>query len=195
MLNNIRHWLRKKNVTQTWLSQQVGISCSYLSLIISDKRDPDLELAVKISEALDVELENVFPQNRSEKNPGELNRVLLIDDDRNVCEILDVLLRKDGFNVKTAHDGFEAGFQIPVFKPHLVILDIMLQGLDGIAVCAELRQRHPELKILGISSSMNTALRDRMLEAGADSFLKKPFEYSELRAAINAVAVATPLTV
>jgi CheY-like chemotaxis protein len=185
MQNNIRHWLRKKGGTQTWLSKHVGISCSYLSLIISDKRDPDLELAVKIAEALNVELKEVFPQQRTEVMTGPVNKILLIDDDKNVCEILDVLLRKDGYNVKTVHNGFEAGFQVPVFKPDLLILDILLQGLDGITVCRTLRQDYPNLNILGISSSMNAVLKDRMLEAGANLFLHKPFEYSELKQTIE----------
>lgn len=185
MENNIKTILRERGVTQTWLSRQVGISCSYLSLIISNKRDPDLELAVKISKFLGVPLQRVFPQHRTDKATGTISRVLLIDDDRNVCEILDMLLRTDGYNVKTAHDGFDAGFQATIFKPELIVLDILLDGLDGISVCAKLRAQRPELKILGISSSHNAELKDRMMKAGANAFLQKPFDYGDLKKVIH----------
>ena len=185
MQNNIKDILKKKGLTQTWLTQKVEISCSYLSLIIADKRDPDLELAVKISEALGLRLHEVFPQNRDSKEGGKINRILLVDDDRDFCGIVDVILRNGGFTVKTASDGFEAGFQIPLFKPDLVILDILLEGLDGIAVCGMLRERYPDMKVLGISASSNTDLKDKMLAAGADDFLSKPFDYPALKQAIS----------
>jgi CheY-like chemotaxis protein len=184
MKNYIRDLLKTKGVTQTWLTQQIGISCSYLSLIIADKRDPDLELALKISDNLDVPFREVFPQSRDSKDQGKISRILLVDDDRDFCGIVDVILRNGGFTVKTASDGFEAGFQIPLFKPDLVILDILLEGLDGIAVCRMLRRKYPDMKILGISASSNVRLREKMLEAGADSFLNKPFDYPALRESI-----------
>ena len=185
MQNNIREILKRKGLTQTWLTQQVGISCSYLSLIVADKRDPDVELALKIADNLGVGLKEVFPQKTEFKEDGKIRRILLVDDDRDFCGIVDVILRNGGFTVKTASDGFEAGFQIPLFKPDLVILDILLEGLDGIAVCRMLRERYPDMKILGISASSNSKLKEKMLAAGADNFLSKPFDYPTLRQAIT----------
>jgi len=185
MKNNIKDILSKKGLTQTWLTQQVGISCSYLSLIVADKRDPDLELALKISDSLEVHLKEAFPQDREFKDQGKISRILLVDDDRDFCDIVDVILRNGGFMVKTASDGFEAGFQIPLFKPDLVVLDILLEGLDGIAVCRLLKEKYPDMKVLGISASSNVKLKEKMLKAGADSFLSKPFDYLALREAIT----------
>jgi CheY-like chemotaxis protein/DNA-binding XRE family transcriptional regulator len=184
MKNNIKKLLKNKGVTQTWLTQRIDVSCSYLSLIVADKRDPDIDLAVRIADNLDVTLKEVFPQNENLQDEGKINRILLVDDDRDFCGIVDVILRNGGFTVKTASDGFEAGFQVPLFKPDLIILDILLEGLDGIAVCSLLRERYPDVKILGISASFNVKLKEKMLEAGANSFLSKPFDYPTLRKSI-----------
>lgn len=113
-------------------------------------------------------------------------KVMVIDDDVNICELIRLYLEKDGYEVITAHNGIKA---VEVFKdttPNIVILDIMLPGLDGWQVCREIR------KVSGIPIIMLTAKGETFdkvlgLELGADDYMVKPFDPKELVARVKAV--------
>ena len=104
--------------------------------------------------------------------------VLVVDDDPEIVETLVAALRGDGrFEVATARTGYDAGVLTQQFRPDVLILDYMLPDINGNVVCKTIRE-NPELaniKILIISGVVNRAEVDALLEAGADDFIKKPF--------------------
>lgn len=105
-------------------------------------------------------------------------RVLVVDDDPEIVDILVEYLRQDGrFDVRTAQTGYDAGVLTQQFRPDAVILDYMLPDINGNVVCRTIRE-NPDLadiKILIISGVVNQADVNRLMEAGADDFIKKPF--------------------
>jgi len=109
---------------------------------------------------------------------GQKIRVLVVDDDTEVVELFGDVLKADGrFEVASAQTGYEAGVLTQEFKPDVVVLDFMLPDINGDVVCRAIRGRQ-ELKntrILAISGMAAQAEIDRILAAGADEFIKKPF--------------------
>src|SRR6185312_920062 len=112
------------------------------------------------------------------------NRVLLVDDDSGLCEMLEKYLGKFGFQVVSAGDTQEAFVKLSQFEFHLIILDIMLPGRNGFEICQEIR-RESNLPILFLSARGEVSDRVVGLEFGADDFLPKPFEPRELVARIQ----------
>ena len=112
-------------------------------------------------------------------------RVLVVDDDQALAEMLGIVLRKEGYEVASCADGGRAMPMFREFRPDLVLLDVMLPSKDGIEVCRELRGES------GIPVVMLTARTDTKdvvlgLEAGADDYVVKPFKPQELLARIRA---------
>lgn len=109
---------------------------------------------------------------------GERNRVLVVDDDRAIVQLVTQALEKDGrFEVQSAETGFDAGLLTESFKPDLLVLDYMLPDIDGAAVCRRLRSRESSsgVKVLCISATTDAKSVDELKRAGADAFLQKPF--------------------
>lgn len=115
-------------------------------------------------------------------------RVLVVDDDPQIIELFEDMLGRDGrFEVKTAGTGYDAGMLTEAFKPHLIILDYMLPDINGNIVCQRLRER-PESKdtrVIFVSGVVNQDEISRLMEAGADEFIKKPFNVQRLLARIG----------
>lgn len=105
-------------------------------------------------------------------------RVLVVDDDPQIVELFVDVLSGDGrFEIQTAETGYDAGVLTQQFRPDVVILDYMLPDINGNVVCKTIRD-NPELahiKILVISGVINAPEVDNLMEAGADEFIKKPF--------------------
>ncbi len=115
-----------------------------------------------------------------------MEKILIIDDDVNICELLRLYLEKEGFSTQTATDGLKA---IDVFKstsPDLVLLDIMLPGLDGWQICREIR-KFSQVPIIMLTAKGETFDKVLGLELGADDYITKPFEPKEVIARIKAV--------
>ncbi len=113
-------------------------------------------------------------------------KILVVDDDVNICEIIRLYLEKEGYEVLTAMDGKQA---IEMFKeqaPGLVLLDIMLPIVDGRQVCSEIR-RISNIPIIMLTAKGETFDKVLGLELGADDYIVKPFEPKELVARIKAV--------
>ena len=113
-------------------------------------------------------------------------KLLIIDDDPNICEMLKLYFENESYKVKTANDGVEGLNYFKIFEPDLVLLDIMMPKKDGWQVCREIRE------ISGKPVIMITAKGDVFdkvlgLELGADDFIVKPFDMKELSARITAV--------
>lgn len=113
--------------------------------------------------------------------------ILVIDDSPELLEVLRLILGKAGYDVETASDGTAGLHQALDIEPDLVILDIGLPGLDGLSVAEELRGRGFRAPILMLTGRGTVPDRVTGLEAGADDYLVKPFDYDELRARVYAL--------
>lgn len=119
---------------------------------------------------------------------GGRKRILIVDDDRAVNELLvDVLEREDMYEVKTAMTGYEAGLLTESFRPHLMILDYMLPDINGNIVCERIKGREStkDTRIIFISGVVDEREVRGLLEAGADDFIRKPFDIDALVERIN----------
>ena len=117
---------------------------------------------------------------------SDASRILVVDDDKNICELVRLYLKKDGYDVITANDGHAA---LKVFRENklaAVILDIMLPGIDGIDVLKEMRKTS-SIPVIMLTAKGETLDKVLGLELGADDYMVKPFEPKELIARIKAV--------
>ncbi|GAA1712090.1 MtrAB system response regulator MtrA [Brachybacterium phenoliresistens] len=113
------------------------------------------------------------------------SRILVVDDDQAIAEMVGIVLRGKGFEVVTTPDGASALEAFGQVRPDLVLLDLMLPGMDGIEVCRRLR-RDSGVPVIMLTARSDTADVVEGLEAGADDYLTKPFEPDELVARIKA---------
>lgn len=113
-------------------------------------------------------------------------KILVVDDDVNICELLRLYLEKDGFDVVVANDGEDALKCAQVNNPDLILLDIMLPALDGWQVCREIRKTS-NVPIIMLTAKGETFDKVLGLELGADDYVTKPFETKEVVARIKAV--------
>ena len=120
-------------------------------------------------------------------------KILIADDDRNICELLRMYLEKDGFSVVVAGNGEEALQKFDEEEPDLLLLDVMMPRLDGWQVCRELRKKS-ECPIIMITAKGETFDKVLGLELGADDYVVKPFEPKEIIARIKAVLRRTGKT-
>lgn len=117
---------------------------------------------------------------------NEKTKVLVIDDDVNICEVIRLYLEKEGFHVLTVYNGKKAIEEFSNYAPSIVILDIMLPGADGWQVCREIR-KVSNIPIIMLSAKGETFDKVLGLELGADDYMVKPFEPKELVARVKAV--------
>ncbi len=115
-----------------------------------------------------------------------MDRILLVDDDKGLCELLAEFLETEGFSVETVHDGEKAVARALADRFSLVILDVMLPVLGGIEVLKSIR-RHSQVPVLMLTARGEDVDRIVGLELGADDYLPKPFNPRELVARIRAV--------
>lgn len=113
-------------------------------------------------------------------------KILIVDDDLNICEVLKIYLVKAGYEVKTAGDGAEAVDTFRTYEPDLVLLDIMLPRKDGWQVCREIREQSAK-PIIMLSAKGEVFDRVLGLELGADDYIVKPFDMKEVEARVKAV--------
>ena len=113
-------------------------------------------------------------------------KLLVVDDDVNICEMLKLYFENEGYKVKTANDGSEGVQAFKLYNPDLVLLDIMMPRKDGWQVCREIREisSKPVIMITAKGEVFDKVLG---LELGADDFIVKPFDMKELSARIKAV--------
>ena len=113
-------------------------------------------------------------------------KILAVDDDVNICELLRLYLIKEGYEVLIAHNGVKAMELFAAHSPGVVILDIMLPGIDGWQVCRNIRNIS-NVPIIMLTSKGETYDKVMGLGLGADDYMVKPFEITELIARIKAV--------
>lgn len=113
-------------------------------------------------------------------------KVLVVEDDVNIAELIRLYLEKDGYEVAHAADGVEAVEKFREFDPNIILLDIMLPKLDGWGVCREIRKTS-DVPIIMLTAKDETFDKVMGLEIGADDYISKPFEMKEVIARIHAV--------
>ena len=113
-------------------------------------------------------------------------RILIVDDDNNICELLRLYLEKDGFQTDIVTDGIKAIEVFNSVNPDLFLLDIMLPGMDGWQICREIR-KSSQTPIIMLTAKGETFDKVLGLELGADDYITKPFETKEVIARIKAV--------
>ncbi|TSB47517.1 response regulator YycF [Alkalicoccobacillus porphyridii] len=112
-------------------------------------------------------------------------RILVVDDERPIADILKFNLEKEGFDVVCAYDGVEAMEQVKQEKPDLILLDIMLPHKDGMEVCREVRKSY-DIPIIMLTAKDSEIDKVLGLELGADDYVTKPFSTRELLARVKA---------
>ena len=113
-------------------------------------------------------------------------KILIVDDDVNIAELISLYLTKECFDTKMVHDGESALKEFETYAPNLILLDLMLPGIDGYQVCREIRM---ESNVPIIMLSAKTEVFDKVLglELGADDYMIKPFDSKELVARVKAL--------
>ena len=114
------------------------------------------------------------------------NRILVVDDDKNICELLRLYLEKEGFDVILAFDGADGLSKFTKENPDLILLDIMMPNMDGWQVCREIR-KNSQCPIIMLSAKGETIDKVLGLELGADDYVVKPFDSKEVVARIKAI--------
>ncbi len=117
---------------------------------------------------------------------AEKQKILIVDDDASISELISLYLEKEMFDTRCAADGEEALQLFPEYQPNLVILDLMLPGIDGYEVCRRLRASS-QVPVIMLSAKGETFDKVLGLELGADDYMVKPFESKELVARAKAV--------
>lgn len=117
---------------------------------------------------------------------AEKQRILIVDDDYNIAELISLYLTKECFETKIVGDGEEALRVFPEFQPNLILLDLMLPGIDGYQICRELRSTS-QVPIIMLSAKGEIFDKVLGLELGADDYMIKPFDSKELVARVKAV--------
>lgn len=113
-------------------------------------------------------------------------RILIVDDDNNIAELISLYMTKECFETKIVNDGESALDAVESFEPNLILLDLMLPGIDGYQVCREVRAKN-SVPIIMLSAKGEVFDKVLGLELGADDYMEKPFDTKELVARVKAV--------
>lgn len=113
-------------------------------------------------------------------------KILIVDDDENIAELISLYLTKECFDTMMVHDGEQALVAFDTYRPNLILLDLMLPGIDGYQVCREVRARSG-VPVIMLSAKGEVFDKVLGLELGADDYIMKPFDPKELVARVRAV--------
>jgi len=117
---------------------------------------------------------------------GSIGKILIVDDDENICEVIKMYVESSGYNTRVCHNGREAQEVFLEYRPDLVLLDIMLPNIDGIDVLKWIRKDY-ETPVIMLTAKGETFDKVLGLELGADDYIVKPFEPKEMLARMKAV--------
>ena len=132
------------------------------------------------------------PPALSEKHSGgNAFKILIVDDDELTVKILSQLLRGAG-KILAAYDGFAAGAMVEKELPDVILLDIFLPGADGIEVCRRIKSspQTKHIKVIGMTAYAKTGVKDKIMAAGAEECVTKPFDLNYIKERITAIASA-----
>lgn len=134
--------------------------------------------------------DNEIPTQILESGP---KRVLVVDDDPQIVEMFeDLLAKQHGLSVKACGTGYDAGLLTESFRPHLIILDYMLPDINGNVVCRRLREREEfkDTKVIFVSGVVSQEEIDKLKAAGADDFVRKPFDVGSFMGRVKELLAA-----
>jgi CheY-like chemotaxis protein len=117
-----------------------------------------------------------------------LGRVLVVDDEPEVCAVLRDALVDSGYIVKTAVSGREALGLMPVFQPDVVLLDVAMPGMSGVEVLDQLRREHSRVAVVMVTANQDEGTARQMLARGAFDYVPKPFDLGMLERIVGAAA-------
>ena len=116
-----------------------------------------------------------------------MSKIMVVDDDHNIRELMCALLKNGGYSVCEAKDGKDALALMMVENPDLAIIDLMMPYMDGYELCRELRQYYENLPVLMLTAKAELTSKIKGFESGADDYLTKPFEGDELLLRVKAL--------
>jgi len=150
-------------------------------------RTPGKHIRIEVKDFLDFLKKYGMPVPIELSGKKQKKRILIVDGDRTVQSLQQLLVKDEMYDVAVAQDGFIAGQKFCEFKPDLVILDIRISGLDGYELCSRIRNNlnDKDVKIIAISGEVGQEGFDRILKLGADDFLSKPFDNETLELKIK----------
>jgi two-component system OmpR family response regulator len=122
-----------------------------------------------------------------ENSPDSQHRILVVDDEPNIVDVVSMALRFQGFTIDTAGTGAEALSKVAAFKPHLIVLDIMLPDMEGFDVAQRLGAQRARVPIIFLTARDATDDKIRGLTLGGDDYVTKPFSLEELVARIRSI--------
>ena len=114
-------------------------------------------------------------------------KILIVDDDNNIAELISLYLTKECFETKIAGDGESALLLADSFAPNLILLDLMLPGIDGFEVCRRIRATNTKIGIIMLTARSQEMDKVTGLMTGADDYVTKPFSPAELTARVDAL--------
>ena len=115
-------------------------------------------------------------------------RILIVDDDKDLLDVTHSLLTKKGYEVESHNNWEDALQKIDIFQPQLILLDVFLNGIDGLDICRQLKSMAHTKHIPVLIFSAYPRIADKVIyEYGADDFIEKPFEVSDLIAKVHSV--------
>ncbi len=123
----------------------------------------------------------------AEAQSGNGRRVLVVDDEESITELVAMALRYEGFTVETASAGYPALQRLEDFRPDLLVLDVMLPDVDGFTIAERVRRERRDVPVLFLTARDATEEKVRGLTIGGDDYVTKPFSVAELVARIHAV--------
>lgn len=109
-----------------------------------------------------------------------MSKILVVDDDTDILSVMEILLKMKGFEVEVTTKGENTFPKIETFKPDLILLDVLISGHDGRTICRKLKSSKETMHIPVIMFSAHPAAAASILEYGADDFIAKPFDVSNL---------------
>jgi len=114
-----------------------------------------------------------------------MRRILVIDDDVNICKMLErIFLLEGDYKIDMAHDGKKGLQKLKQLKPHIILLDVMMPGMDGIETLKEIKRLDPEVNVIMITALEDEALAKKAISLGAYEYLVKPFSTDYLKTVV-----------
>jgi len=134
---------------------------------------------------------DLLVKDREQTEKTETLKILVVEDDLTVLDVLAFGLRKheNNYTVETATDGFEAGQIVERFQPDIVVLDIFLPTIDGFKVCQTIKKNYPKIKVIAITGYGSDEVKQKIIDAGADEYLEKPFDLQDLEEAMSKLLI------
>jgi len=114
-------------------------------------------------------------------------RILVVDDDAEICRVLGEYLKEQGYDVKLGRDGKQAVTMADEYEPDLIFLDMKMPQLTGLEALEQIRERHPRMKVVMITGVDDKKLAREALMLGANDYIAKPFSFSYLKRVLNSL--------